>query len=80
VLNTSQARSTLARREEGMERLSPEEEIVVYCSGPDCIASQAAYHMLVNSGYAHVRRFAGGLLEWEDAGYPLEGEMVEESA
>jgi rhodanese-related sulfurtransferase len=62
--------------EKGKEVLSPEEEIVVYCAGPDCIASQAAYHMLVNNGYSHVRRFAGGLLEWEEAGYQLEGDMV----
>jgi rhodanese-related sulfurtransferase len=63
--------------EKGKETLSPEEEIVVYCSGPDCIASQAAYRMLVGNGYTHVRRFAGGLMEWEAAGYPLEGDMVE---
>jgi rhodanese-related sulfurtransferase len=63
--------------EKGKEILAPEEEIVVYCAGPDCIASQAAYHMLVDNGYTHVRRFAGGLTEWEDAGYPLEGDMVE---
>ena len=63
--------------EKGQEVLSLDEEIIVYCAGPDCIASQAAYHMLVDNGFTHVKRFAGGLTEWEEAGYPLEGDMVE---
>jgi rhodanese-related sulfurtransferase len=54
--------------------LRPEEEIVVYCSAEDCIASQAAYHFLVKHGYTNVRRYAGGLTDWEAAGFPLEGE------
>jgi hypothetical protein len=31
---------------------------------------------LVRHGYRHVRRYAGGMLDWEEAGYPLAGEMV----
>jgi hypothetical protein len=27
-----------------------------------------------------VRRYAGGLLDWEDAGLPLEGSFVEQRA
>jgi rhodanese-related sulfurtransferase len=41
-------------------------------------ASQAAYRLLVDRGFENVRRYAGGLSDWEDAGYPLEGEMVTE--
>jgi rhodanese-related sulfurtransferase len=55
-------------------QLNPQDEIVVYCSDPACIASQAAYHFLVKKGFTTVRRFAGGLAEWDAAGYPLEGE------
>ncbi len=55
------------------------DDIVVYCSNPSCIASVAVYRYLKNNGYEHVRRFAGGLEEWEAAGYPMEGEMVGES-
>ena len=51
--------------------VSPEDEIVVYCSNWHCPASIGAYHLLIKSGYTHVRRFAGGLAEWEAAGYPL---------
>ena len=48
----------------------------MYCSNPACSASILAYQGLVVRGYRSVRRYAGGLLDWEDAGYPLEGEAV----
>jgi rhodanese-related sulfurtransferase len=32
----------------------------------------------VHHGYTHVRRYAGGILDWEEAAYPLEGELVGE--
>lgn len=53
-----------------------QEDIVVYCSNPTCIASVAVYRYLKSHGYQHVRRYAGGLEDWEAAGYPLVGEMV----
>jgi rhodanese-related sulfurtransferase len=53
--------------------VSPDEEVVVYCSNVDCLASVALYRDLVRRGYRNVRRYAGGLLDWEDAGMPLEG-------
>jgi rhodanese-related sulfurtransferase len=52
----------------------PDDEVVVYCSHVDCLSSVAMYRDLVRRGYHNVRRYAGGLLEWEDAGLPLEGE------
>jgi len=55
--------------------LAQDDEIVVYCSNSACPASVFAYEYLVHHGYKHVRRYAGGILDWE-AGYPLEGEMV----
>jgi rhodanese-related sulfurtransferase len=66
-----------ATPEQALHMLSPEDEIVVYCSNVDCVASIAAYWFLKGRGYQNVRRYAGGLNEWEEAGYPLEGEMVE---
>jgi rhodanese-related sulfurtransferase len=59
--------------------LNQEDEIVVYCSNESCIASITAYKMLKANGYDHVRRYAGGLMDWEDAGNVLEGNMVGES-
>ena len=64
--------------EQGREMLDLDDELVVYCSNEACTASIYAYNILVQNGYKNVRRYAGGLLDWEDAGYPLEGEMVDE--
>ena len=58
--------------------VKPEDEVIVYCSHVDCLASIALYRELVRRGYPNVRRYAGGLLDWEDAGLPLEGRMVGE--
>jgi rhodanese-related sulfurtransferase len=56
--------------------LDEDDEIVVYCSNVDCLASVALYWALKDRGYESVRRYAGGLLDWEDAGLPLEGALV----
>jgi rhodanese-related sulfurtransferase len=61
----------------GLRTLDPDDEIVVYCSNEACPASVMAYKFLENKGYKNVRRFSGGLYEWEDAGYPLVGELVD---
>ena len=60
--------------EEALQVLDKDDEIIVYCANPACPASITAYHFLIGHGYKNVRRYAGGLQEWEDAGYPLEGE------
>lgn len=62
--------------EEGLQALDRQEEIVVYCSNVDCVASVSAYRLLTHNGFTNVRRYAGGLEDWEAAGYPLEGEFV----
>ena len=56
----------------------PDDDVVVYCSNVDCLSSVALYRDLVRRGYGNVRRYAGGLLEWEDAGLPLEGTFVQQ--
>ena len=56
-----------------MVDLDVDDEIVVYCSDPACIASQVAYRMLDEAGYQNVRRYSGGLSDWTAAGYPIEG-------
>ncbi len=59
------------------EMLDPDDLIVVYCSGPDCIASVNVYHALEANGYTKVMRYAGGIQDWEEAGLSFEGENVE---
>lgn len=61
---------------EALSALSPQDEIVVYCSNPSCRASSEMYKELSEHGYRNVRRFEGGIVGWEDAGYPLEGTWV----
>ena len=62
--------------EELYAAVHPDDEVVVYCSNVDCLSSVAMYRDLVGRGYTHVRRYAGGLMDWEDAGLPLEGTFV----
>ena len=62
--------------EEALQVLECDDEIIVYCANPLCPASISAYHFLIGHGYKNVRRYAEGLQDWEDAGYPLEGEGV----
>ncbi len=52
--------------------LQRDDEIVVYCTNPDCLASISAYQRLVKEGYTNVHRYAGGVEDWETAGLPLE--------
>ena len=61
-----------------LSELDPSEDIVVYCSDRLCPASMMAYHYLEGQGYKNVRRFSGGLTEWEKSGNLLLGELVEE--
>ena len=56
--------------------LREDDEIIVYCSNVDCLSSVALYRALLARGYRNVRRYAGGLLDWEEAGLPLEGSAV----
>jgi rhodanese-related sulfurtransferase len=56
--------------------LQKDDDIVVCRSNPECLASLAVYHRLADHGYANVRRYAGGLDDWESGGLPLEGEWV----
>ncbi|OLS25263.1 MAG: hypothetical protein HeimC2_19390 [Candidatus Heimdallarchaeota archaeon LC_2] len=61
---------------EATQLLDKNDEIVVYCSSKECVASQLAYHISIKNGYTNVRRYSGGIIDWEEAGFPLEGEMV----
>jgi len=62
--------------QEAFAVLNPDDEIIVYCSDPACMNSTHAYEALSQHGYRHLRHYVGGLVDWEAAGYPLEGESV----
>ena len=50
-----------------VDHIDRDAEIVVYCTGPDCVASKLRATALVSRGFTNVRRFAGGLTEWAPA-------------
>jgi rhodanese-related sulfurtransferase len=57
---------------EALHALDRADDIVVYCADVYCAASIYAYRFLEREGYTRVRRYAGGIADWEEAGYPLE--------
>ncbi len=63
-----------------LSSLRKDDEIVVYCTNPPCLASVAAYHRLVQEGYTNVRRYAGGIEDWESGGLPLERASAQDAA
>jgi rhodanese-related sulfurtransferase len=66
----------ISKIEDAKKRLSHGEEIIIYCSNTSCIASIIGYQLLTRMGYKNVRRYAGGIEDWEERGYPLEGSFV----
>ncbi len=56
--------------------LDKDDEIVLYCSDERCIASRTAHDQLTRAGYKNVRRYAGGIADWEEHGLPIEGEWA----
>ena len=67
----------LPKKEDAIRLFEPQDEIVVYCTNEICSASIMAFHFLVGKGFKDVRRYAGGLQDWEEGGFPLEGDLVE---
>ena len=61
-----------ATQDDAYAALAKDDEIIVYCSDEDCLASQFAYVGFVDNGYTNVRRYAGGLADWQEAGYQLD--------
>ena len=66
----------ISKIDDAKKILNPSDEIIIYCSNPSCIASIIGYQALTRMGYKNVRRYAGGIEDWEEAGYPLEGSFV----
>jgi rhodanese-related sulfurtransferase len=63
----------LLESRDALEELGPDDQIVVYCSSEACYASILVYYLLRQRGYKNVSRYAGGLLDWIEAGYPMAG-------
>jgi rhodanese-related sulfurtransferase len=66
----------ISKVQDAKKILNPDDDIVIYCSNEACIASIIGYQLLTRMGYKNVRRYAGGIKDWEEASYPLEGNSV----
>ena len=49
-----------------------DQPIVIYCSGVKCSRSYRASEKAVSWGYAKVHYFRGGIVDWKEAGHPVE--------
>ena len=56
--------------------LGKHDDIVVYCSNLDCNVSKVVVKKLRELGYDRLSHYAGGIIDWEAAGLPLEGDWA----
>jgi len=64
-------------KDEDIQRcLTLDDVIIIYCTDEACNRSIRLYQRLEALGYQKIFRFAGGLREWESAGFELVGEMA----
>jgi len=54
-------------------------EVIVYCAGPTCHASEKVAEELTAMGYTEVRHYAGGKSDWIQARLPLASEDKKEA-
>ena len=64
---------------EKVAALAPDKDkpVVAYCSSFTCMASPLAAKKLAEAGYTDVYHYAGGLADWQDAGYSFESEDIQ---
>lgn len=55
------------------QKLSKNDEIVVYCGSKECKKSTQAYKKLEKLGFKKVWEFEGGLKEWQSMKFPCQG-------
>jgi len=62
-----------ARMEEVLTMIEGDKKVVVYCQGMECDEAHLLASALREAGLNKIFVFAGGMKEWEAAGYPVEG-------
>jgi 3-mercaptopyruvate sulfurtransferase SseA len=63
-----------------LQALRREDEIILYSTSHARQDTRAAFDALTAHGYRNVRCYVGGLADWEDADYPVEGTSVGSAA
>jgi rhodanese-related sulfurtransferase len=61
----------ISNMQDAIKMLNPSDDIVILCSNPLCPSSIIRHQFLEHNGYKKLRRYAGGLQDWEEAGFPL---------
>lgn len=62
---------------EAGKTLDKNEEIILYCAHYQCPASKKAWHILNELGFTNIKAYEGGIVEWYQRGYPIDGEANE---
>jgi rhodanese-related sulfurtransferase len=65
----------VSKVQDAQKVLNLEDDIVIYCSNEACIASIIGYQLLTRMGYKNLRKYAGGIEEWEESGYQIRGKL-----
>ena len=60
-----------------VSKITPEDEILVYCAGVACHDSHTFATRLVEMGFAHVAVYAGGFAEWEEMGFDVAAQGID---
>ncbi|MEX1014076.1 MAG: rhodanese-like domain-containing protein [Candidatus Paceibacterota bacterium] len=60
---------------ENKTEANKDDEIIVYCSSENCMASVQAAKTLEKAGYTNVVHYKDGLAGWQNAGYDFEGKV-----
>ena len=64
--------------EESLSTVAKKDQpLVIYCSGIKCSRSSTASTDAVSWGFKKVHYFRGGIVDWRDAGYPVESTEVD---
>jgi rhodanese-related sulfurtransferase len=63
-----------------LQTLRCDDEIILYSVSNDRQDTRAAFDALTAHGYRNVRCYQGGLADWDDADYPVEGTSVDSAA
>jgi len=58
-----------------MKKWNKKTPIVVYCSNYFCTASGEKAKQLIEAGFENVKAYEGGIAEWYQLGYPVEGKV-----
>ncbi|MBI4436060.1 MAG: rhodanese-like domain-containing protein [Candidatus Omnitrophica bacterium] len=61
----------LAELDQRIDELDKSKEVVTYCAGYACSTSKIAAEKLTAKGFK-VKAYEGGIIEWKEAGLPIE--------